>query len=141
MDRFSLLGGAILLGVMAGNPTHAADQGSICIGPAPFVTPGDKSTAGQPKHEAYTVVVDERAPVPVLSKNSLKVPLPLDGAHTVRVLHEGKSAAELRFTFAEAGASDLCLWFDVGEDEWKLDPVEEARGKCGCAPDSEASEG
>ena len=104
----------------------------------PFVTPGDKAAAGQRKGETHSVVIDGRAPVAVPRKSSVQVLLARAGDHTVRVLQHGMPAVVLRFSFANKQADHLCLWFDVGEDEWKLDPLDEAGGKCGCDPDQDS---
>ena len=123
--------GLSALPLLLASPLAPAAEGSVCIGPLPFVTPGDKAAAGAKRPE-FSVAIDQLEAVPVPRKESVRVRLPLGAPHEVTVRRNGKAKRRFEFTFENMHAHHLCLWFDPGVDAWSLAPQSEARGKCGC---------
>jgi hypothetical protein len=112
-------------------------SGTVCIGPVPAATRGEKSLANataSDKAYDFTVTVGERPAVSVSHAESVTVSdIEVGQRHTVVIRQGGKPSASFTFTFEEHGSEQLCLWFGPLYESWSLWPLEQARGKCDCS--------
>jgi len=110
-------------------------SGSICVAPLPLdVKAQDKQNPSFRQFSyRFAIQVDSRKPVEMTRKSGIRIEeLDLTTRHVVRIW-DGRTVVEsFRFTFAERGGTDLCLWYRAGRQTWILEPPHADHERCRC---------
>lgn len=126
----------LFAGLLIGEAAAAAATGTLCIGPTPLATPGEKTLASataSDKAYDFTVTVGNRPATAVSHTNSVALAdIETGQRHRVVIRQGGKPSASFTFTFEEQRSEQLCLWFGPLYESWSLWPLDQSKGKCDC---------
>ncbi len=123
--------------VSAGDEGSATEAtGSICVAPLPLDVKAEdkKNPSFRQLSYRFAIQVDTHEPVEMTRKDGVRIEgLDLSARHVVRIW-DGRTVVEsFRFTFAERGGQELCLWYRAGRQTWILEPPRLDQARCRCS--------